>query len=45
MTEKALIHKLGIKAFTMHEIDKLGMTAVIEQTIAHLKGTEGVHYC
>lgn len=41
--EKALIHKLGIKAFTMHEIDKLGMTAVIEQTIAHLKGTDGVH--
>ena len=27
----------------MHEIDKLGMTAVIEQTIAHLKDLDGVH--
>lgn len=41
--EKALIHKLGIKAFTMHEIDKLGMTTVMEQTIEHLKGVDGVH--
>ncbi|MFF5995366.1 arginase [Lysinibacillus sp. KU-BSD001] len=41
--EKELIHQLGIKVFTMHEIDKLGMTAVMEQTIDYLKQTDGVH--
>ena len=41
--EKELIHRLGIKVFTMHEIDRMGMTAVIEQTITHLKDTDGVH--
>ncbi|KGR81562.1 arginase [Lysinibacillus odysseyi 34hs-1 = NBRC 100172] len=41
--EKELIQRLGIKVFTMHEIDRMGMTAVIEQTISHLKDTDGVH--
>ncbi len=41
--EKELIHRLGIKVFTMHEIDRIGMTAVIEQTIDYLKDTDGVH--
>jgi arginase len=41
--EKELIHRLGIKVFTMHEIDRMGMTEVIEQAIAHLKDTDGVH--
>ncbi|WP_431030465.1 arginase [Lysinibacillus sp. LZ02] len=41
--EKELIHQLGIKVFTMHEIDKLGMTDVMEQTIDYLKQTDGVH--
>ncbi|PLR95497.1 arginase [Bacillus sp. T33-2] len=42
--EKILIKKLGIKVFTMHEIDRLGMATVIEQTIAYLKErTDGVH--
>ncbi|MGM9951675.1 MAG: arginase [Lysinibacillus sp.] len=41
--EKELIRKLGIKVFTMHEVDRIGMTAVIEQTIDHLKDADGVH--
>ena len=41
--EKELIGRLGMKVFTMHEIDRMGMTEVIEQTIAHLKGADGVH--
>lgn len=27
----------------MHEIDKLGMTQVIQETIDYLKETDGVH--
>lgn len=41
--EKDLIKELGIKVFTMHEIDKLGMTRVMEETIDYLSGTDGVH--
>ncbi|MED1564329.1 arginase [Alkalihalobacillus alcalophilus ATCC 27647 = CGMCC 1.3604] len=42
--EKALIKQLGIKVFTMHEIDRLGMAHVMEEAIAHVtKGTDGVH--
>ena len=42
--EKALIREKGIKVFTMHEIDRKGMTAVMEETIAYLKErTDGVH--
>lgn len=42
--EKILIKEKGIKVFTMHEIDKLGMTRVMEETIAYLKDkTDGVH--
>jgi arginase len=42
--EKALIKEKGIKVFTMHEIDRIGMTKVIEDTIAYLKEkTDGVH--
>lgn len=43
--ERELIQKLGITVFTMHEIDKYGMTVVMEQTIAHLKerDVDGVH--
>src|SRR5690606_11496628 len=34
----------GIKVFTMHEIDRLGMTKVMEETIQYLKErTDGVH--
>lgn len=42
--EKALIREKGIKIFTMHEIDRRGMTAIMEETIAYLKErTDGVH--
>ncbi|XJZ27486.1 arginase [Bacillota bacterium Lsc_1132] len=42
--EKALIQEKGIKVYTMHEIDRLGMARVVEQTIAYLKEkTDGVH--
>ncbi|GAA0381358.1 arginase [Bacillus horti] len=42
--EKQLIKKLGIKVFTMHEIDRLGMTYVMEEAIKHVSnGTDGVH--
>lgn len=42
--EKDLIKELGMKVFTMHEIDRIGMTAVMEQAIEHVsKNTDGVH--
>lgn len=42
--EKRLIKEKKIKVFTMHEIDRLGMTKVIEETILYLKTkTDGVH--
>ncbi|MCM3620129.1 arginase [Sutcliffiella horikoshii] len=43
--EKVLIKEKGIKVFTMHEIDRMGMTAVMDEAIAYLKGqgVDGVH--
>lgn len=43
--EKELIKKLGIKVFSMHEIDRLGMTKVMEETISYFdnKKVDGVH--
>lgn len=42
--EKKLLKKLKIKVYTMHEIDRLGMSYVMEETIAYLKEkTDGVH--
>jgi len=42
--EKELIKEIGIKVYTMHEVDRLGMTKIMEETIAYLKGrTDGVH--
>jgi len=42
--ERELIRRLGMKVFTMHEIDKLGMARVMEEALAHVrKGTDGVH--
>jgi arginase len=42
--EKELIREKGIKVYTMHEIDRLGMTQVMEETIAYFKeNTDGVH--
>lgn len=42
--ERKAFKELGIKVFTMHEIDKLGMTEVINQAIAIAsKDTDGIH--
>lgn len=42
--EKRLIKEKGIKVYTMHEIDRLGIPKVIEETIAYLKNrSDGVH--
>ena len=43
--ERELIKKQGIKVYTMHEIDRLGMTAVMDDAIEYLRsrGVDGVH--
>lgn len=43
--ERVLIKDLGIKVFTMHEIDRDGMTSVMKEAIAYLqaKNVDGVH--
>ncbi len=42
--EKELIREKGIRVYTMHEIDRMGMTAVMEETINYLSArTDGVH--
>ncbi|PKR82707.1 arginase [Heyndrickxia camelliae] len=42
--ERELIKDRGIKVYTMHEIDRLGMTRVMEETIEFFKDrTDGVH--
>ncbi len=42
--ERKLIKEKGIKVYTMHEVDRLGMAKVMEETIAYLKDkTDGVH--
>lgn len=42
--EKQLIKEKKIKVYTMHQIDRLGMTKVMEETITYLKNkTDGVH--
>ncbi|WOV84069.1 arginase [Sporosarcina jeotgali] len=43
--ERELIKELGIKVFTMHEIDRDGMTSVMNQAIEYLtaKNIDGLH--
>lgn len=43
--ERALIKEKGIKVYTMHEIDRDGMTSVMKQAIEYLKSKnlDGVH--
>lgn len=42
--ERKLIKEKGIKVFTMHEIDRLGMSRVMEEAMDHVsKHTDGVH--
>src|SRR5690625_4128438 len=42
--ERQLIKDLNLKIYTMHEIDRIGMPKVMEETINYLKNrTDGVH--
>ncbi|MFC4766464.1 arginase [Effusibacillus consociatus] len=42
--ERNLIKQAGVSVFTMHEIDKMGMSAVMEEAICIAsEGTDGVH--
>jgi len=42
--EKELIREKGIQVYTMHEIDRMGMPAVIEEAVEYLKErTDGLH--
>jgi arginase len=41
--ERELIKERGIKVYTMHEVDRLGMAKVMEETIEYLAHTDGVH--
>ncbi|MFD2923428.1 arginase [Halobacillus naozhouensis] len=42
--ERILIKEKGIKVYTMHEVDRMGMSEVVEETIEYLKErTDGVH--
>lgn len=43
--ERKLIKEKGVKVFTMHEVDRYGMSAVIQQTLDYLasRQVDGVH--
>lgn len=42
--EKQYIREKGIKVYTMHEVDRMGMTRVMEEAIRIVSdGTDGVH--
>lgn len=42
--ERKLIKERGIRVYTMHEIDRMGMTKVMDEAVKHVsKGTDGVH--
>ncbi|MGI6732920.1 MAG: arginase [Anaerovoracaceae bacterium] len=44
MGEKEVLKKLGVTVFTMHEVDRYGMTEVIERAIKIAgDGTDGIH--
>ncbi|GGE55652.1 arginase [Pullulanibacillus camelliae] len=44
MGEREFIKEKGIRVYTMHEIDRLGMTRVMTETIEYLQErTDGVH--
>ncbi len=42
--ERAALHESGVHVFTMHDIDRRGMTAVIDEAIARVAAaTDGLH--
>ncbi|MBI2922613.1 MAG: arginase [Planctomycetes bacterium] len=41
--EKRALRNAGLHVFTMHEIDRYGMPAVIEKALAHFQGCDHIH--
>lgn len=41
--ERQLIHEIGMKVFTMHELDLYGMPYVMQQTLEHLQHVSHIH--
>ncbi|WP_414050910.1 arginase [Macrococcus animalis] len=41
--EKAYIKEVGIKTYTMAEIDRLGIQTVIEESLSYLEKCDGIH--
>lgn len=41
--ERLAIRELGVRMFTMSEIDQRGVTACVEEAISHLQGAGGIH--
>ncbi|MBT9282521.1 MULTISPECIES: arginase [Hydrogenibacillus] len=41
--EKAFIRRLGLQAYTMHDIDRYGMSAVLERALSALPPVEALH--
>lgn len=41
--EKMMIKKLGIKAYTMYDIDKIGIGKVMEEVVSYLKNKDSIH--
>lgn len=41
--ERQLIRQLGIRCYTMQDIDRHGIAKVLKQAIRQLQGTDGVH--
>ena len=41
--ERELIHELGVKAYTMSDVDRLGVERVLRESLAHVAGPGFVH--
>jgi arginase len=41
--ERRIIRELGVRMFTMSEIDQMGVTAAVNEAIDILRGTGGIH--
>jgi arginase len=41
--ERELIHELGVKAYTMSDVDRLGVERVMRESLAHVAGPGFVH--
>lgn len=42
--EKSYIRSLGIKCYTMHDVDRIGISRIMDKAIHHLRqSTDGVH--